>query len=67
MRHTPTGDNEYQCGLDAPVEKWMEMFEGCSGIFNLAWSTVPGTAKEAPLFDVEDNLLGTVRLLEALR
>lgn len=67
VRHTPTNDDERRCGLDATVEQWMKILEGCSGVFHLAWSTVPGTANLAPLADIEDNLLGTVRLLEALR
>jgi UDP-glucose 4-epimerase len=53
--------------LDATVDEWQAAIEGCSGIFHLAWSTVPSTANADPLADLETNLLGTVRMLEALR
>jgi UDP-glucose 4-epimerase len=55
------------CDLDAPVETWCAAVEGCSGVFHLAWATVPSTANANPLADLETNVAGTVRLLEALR
>jgi UDP-glucose 4-epimerase len=36
-------------------------------VFHLAWATVPHTANADPLADLETNIAGTVRLLEALR
>jgi UDP-glucose 4-epimerase len=36
-------------------------------VFHLAWATVPSTANSNPLADLETNVGGTVRLLEALR
>jgi UDP-glucose 4-epimerase len=36
-------------------------------IHHYAWSTVPQTANDAPLNDLDDNLRSTVELLEALR
>jgi UDP-glucose 4-epimerase len=36
-------------------------------VFHLAWVTVPSTANADPLGDLEINVAGTVRLLEALR
>lgn len=53
--------------LDASIEEWREAIEGCSGIFHFAWSTVPSTANADPLGDLETNLMGTGRMLEALR
>jgi UDP-glucose 4-epimerase len=41
--------------------------EDCAGVFHLAWATVPSTANANPLADLETNVAGTVRLLEALR
>lgn len=55
------------CHLDSPVEAWRTAVEGCSGVFHLAWATVPSTANANPLADLETNVAGTVRLLEALR
>jgi UDP-glucose 4-epimerase len=55
------------CDLETSVEGWRSAAEGCAGIFHLAWATVPSTANANPLADLETNVLGTVRLLEALR
>jgi UDP-glucose 4-epimerase len=55
------------CDLNATVEAWRAAAEGCSGVFHLAWATVPKTANADPLADLETNVTGTVRLLEALR
>jgi UDP-glucose 4-epimerase len=55
------------CHLDSPVEAWRAAVEGCSGVFHLAWATVPSTANANPLADLEINVAGTLRLLEALR
>ncbi|WP_321783635.1 NAD-dependent epimerase/dehydratase family protein [Paraburkholderia sp. J94] len=53
--------------LDASVDEWRAAFEGCDGVFHLAWSTVPSIANADPIADLDTNLMGTVRLLEALR
>ena len=37
-----------------------------SGIFHLAWSTIPSTAQRNPAADVRTNLAGTVALFQAL-
>jgi UDP-glucose 4-epimerase len=42
-------------------------WRGCAGVFHLAWATVPSTANANPLADLETNVAGTVRILEALR
>jgi UDP-glucose 4-epimerase len=55
------------CDLDSTVEAWRTAVEGCAGVFHLAWATVPSTANANPLVDLETNVAGTVRLLEALR
>ena len=55
------------CDLDSTVEAWRAAVESCAGVFHLAWATVPSTANADPLGDLETNVAGTVRLLEALR
>jgi UDP-glucose 4-epimerase len=55
------------CNLDSTVEEWGAAVDGCSGVFHLAWATIPSTANTNPLADLETNVAGTVRLLEALR
>lgn len=67
-RSFPCGSGGFvACDLDATVEAWRAAVEGCSGVFHLAWATVPKTANADPLADLETNVTGTVRLLEALR
>ncbi|MBV9391890.1 MAG: NAD-dependent epimerase/dehydratase family protein [Verrucomicrobia bacterium] len=60
------GDTFVDCDLDAPVQAWREAADGCAGVFHLAWATVPRTANDNPLADLETNLAGTVRLFEAV-
>jgi UDP-glucose 4-epimerase len=55
------------CGLGSTVEEWRAAVDGCEGVFHLAWATVPSTANANPLGDLETNVAGTLRLLEALR
>jgi UDP-glucose 4-epimerase len=62
-----SSDGFVACDLDATVEAWRAAVEGCSGVFHLAWATVPKTANADPLADLETNVTGAVRLLEALR
>jgi UDP-glucose 4-epimerase len=64
----PCGSGTFvACDLDSTVETWRAAVEGCAGIFHLAWATVPSTANANPLADLETNVAGTMRLLEALR
>lgn len=55
------------CNLSSTVDEWRSAVRGCAGVFHLAWATVPSTANVDPLGDLETNVAGTVRLLEALR
>jgi UDP-glucose 4-epimerase len=64
----PSGAGRFvACDLDSPVEAWRAAIEGCSGVFHLAWATVPSTANANPLADLQINVAGTLRLLEASR
>jgi len=64
---SPPASNSRELRLSASVEEWQAAIEGCAGIFHLAWSTVPSVANANPIADLETNLVGTVRLLEAIR
>jgi UDP-glucose 4-epimerase len=55
------------CDLESTVEAWLAALDGCAGVLHLAWATVPSTANADPLADLEINVAGTLRLLEALR
>jgi len=40
---------------------------GCDAVFHLAWTTLPKSSNDDPAADVETNVVGTLRLLEAWR
>ena len=40
---------------------------GCDAVYHLAWTSLPKSSNENPAADVETNVLGTLRLLEAWR
>jgi len=41
--------------------------EGCDYVFHLIGTTLPSSAADNPTYDLETNVLGTLRLLELLR
>lgn len=49
------------------LASWWDAVGGADFIVHLASSTVPATASEDPVEDVQTNLVGTLRLLQALR
>jgi UDP-glucose 4-epimerase len=49
------------------LESWRDVVGGVDVIVHLASSTVPATASEDPVQDAQTNLVGTLRLLQALR
>ncbi|KRA12996.1 MULTISPECIES: NAD-dependent epimerase/dehydratase family protein [Acidovorax] len=49
------------------LSTWWDMVGGADVIVHLASSTVPATASEDPIGDVQANLVGTLRLLHDLR
>jgi len=49
------------------LKSWWDVVGGVDVIVHLASSTVPATASEDPVQDAQTNLVGTLRLLQALR
>lgn len=49
------------------LASWWDAVGGVDVIVHLASSTVPATASEDPVQDAQTNLVGTLRLLQALR
>ncbi len=49
------------------LSSWWDVVGGADVIVHLASSTVPATASEDPVQDVQTNLVGTLRLLQGLR
>jgi UDP-glucose 4-epimerase len=48
-------------------DDWPMLIEGISTVYHLAWSTIPLTAAADPVADVATNVVGSLRLIEALR
>ncbi|MDI4663235.1 NAD-dependent epimerase/dehydratase family protein [Xanthobacter autotrophicus] len=46
---------------------WDKLLEGVETLYHLAWSTIPASADPDPARDILENVVGTVRMLEAAR
>lgn len=51
----------------ATFDGWGDLLKGVSTLYHLAWSTIPSTAVLDPARDVLENVVGTVKMLEAAR
>jgi len=51
----------------ATFTRWDELLDGVTTVYHLAWSTIPASADPDPARDIIENVVGTVRLLEAAR
>ena len=63
----PRNPHQLRCSLGSTVDEWRNLIRGCDGVVHLAWSTLPSSANLVPVEDLNTNLVGTVRLLEAMR
>jgi UDP-glucose 4-epimerase len=51
---------------DFMAESWLEnVLQGVDVCFHLISTTIPKTSNESPVFDVQSNVVGTIRLLDA--
>jgi UDP-glucose 4-epimerase len=53
--------------LSDPCSDWNELLAGIELIYHLAWSTVPSEADRGLAEDARVNIVGSLRLIEALR
>ena len=60
-------EEEYVGGDLANREDIVEALSGCEVVFHLVSTTLPATSNENPLYDVETNLVPTIRLLDVAR
>ena len=51
----------------AAFKELAPVIAGVSKVYHLAWSTVPSTANLDPESDAADNIIGSLRLIEAMR
>jgi UDP-glucose 4-epimerase len=61
------GSTEWQEGDFNNVEDLERAVSGCNVIYHLVSTTIPKSSNENPVYDVETNLLGTLRLLDVAR
>jgi len=54
------GDFNSQADIEVAVQ-------GCSVVYHLISTTLPKSSNDNPIYDIESNVIGTVRLLEAAR
>ena len=53
--------------LDLIGADWDALVASCDVVHHYAWSTIPQTANENPIADLETNVRSTLALLDALR
>ena len=63
----PLSDVDYRIAGFDDVPMLSEALEGMDVVYHLISTTVPSTSNKDPLFDIESNLMGTVRLLNLIR
>jgi UDP-glucose 4-epimerase len=61
----PQSGVEYIYGDGANYGQLLEHFSGVDCVVHLISSTVPESSNQDPIFDVQSNLVGTLRLLQA--
>jgi len=66
-RYPRYGDVEWVRGSFLDAHDLRRAIAGCEAAFHLAWTTLPKSSNEDPAADVESNIAGTVRFLEAWR
>ena len=63
----PIAEQEYMGGDFGNREDLVEALAGCDIVFHLVSTTLPASSNENPLYDVETNLVSTIRLLDVAR
>ena len=56
-----------QLDLGQPDDTWNNLLAGAELVYHLAWSTVPSEANRAPAEDARVNIVGSLRLIQALQ
>lgn len=63
----PLSGVDYRIGSFDDVAALAEALEGVDVVYHLISTTVPSTSNRDPIYDVESNLLSTLRLLNLMR
>ncbi|GLI21740.1 UDP-glucose 4-epimerase [Xanthobacter flavus] len=68
LEHAPFHRGVRWRALDlATFTGWDDLLDGVSTVYHLAWSTIPSSAGLDPARDILENVVGSVRLMEAAR
>ena len=57
---------DYRVGGLDEVSSLVDVLQGIDVVYHLASSTVPGTSNQDPVFDVSSNVIGSLRLIQAM-
>lgn len=63
----PRRDVDYRLSDFDDISALAEAIEGVDVVYHLISTTVPSTSNKNPVYDIETNLVGSLRLLELLR
>lgn len=58
---------EWLSGDFCQAEDLKKALQGTSAVIHLAWSTRPKSSNDAPIFDVQSNVIATLQLLEEMK
>ena len=64
---SPLPEVDYRLASLADIPALVEALAGVDVVYHLISTTVPATSNRDPVFDIESNLVGTVRLLQVVR
>lgn len=57
---------DYRAGGLEDVSSLVDVLQDIDVVYHLASSTVPGTSNQDPVFDVSSNVIGSLRLIQAM-
>jgi len=63
----PLAQVDYRLASFDNIPALAEALEGIDVVYHLISTTVPSTSNKDPVYDVESNLVGTIRLLQLMR
>lgn len=63
----PLPEVDYRLASFDNVPALAEALEGIDVVFHLISTTVPSTSNKDPIYDIESNLIGTIKLLNLMR
>ncbi len=56
----------HQCDMSNVDDSWSTLLDSVEALYYLAWTTKPQSANDAPLYDLQTNVVAGLRLLDML-